>query len=176
MNLILIGYRGTGKSTLAEMLHHQLDRPVYHMDAILEQRFGESISAFVEKLGWDAFRQAETALALELAQKDNVIIDCGGGVVTRAINMQHLKPTGYVVWLKTAPAIIAQRIGQDTNRPSLSGTASHTEEILEILNQRMPLYEAAADLTVDTDTHSHDECVQIILNAWKDYHETLETS
>ena len=166
MNLVLIGYRGTGKSTLADSLHIQLDMPVYHMDEMLESRFGEKIASFVKKHGWDSFREEEQMLVEELSALENVIIDCGGGVVTRDSNIRNLKKCGYVVWLQASPETISLRISHDANRPSLSGSKSHTDEISEVLNQRISLYQAAADFIVNTDENSIDECLRLIASAW----------
>jgi len=98
MNLVLIGYRGTGKSTLADRLHEELHLPVYHMDELLEERFGEKIASYVEKHGWDSFREEEQCLTEELSAMDAVIIDCGGGVVTS-------RPHRGTNWFRYKPAI-----------------------------------------------------------------------
>lgn len=174
MNLVLIGYRGTGKTTLSDELGNRLGMRVYHMDEMLEERFGEKIAAFVAQAGWDAFRDEEQSLADELSHLDGVIIDCGGGVVTRPQNIENLRRKGFVVWLQADPYTIARRIGGDTNRPSLTGTKSFTEEIVEIIKQRYPLYESAADMEIDTGTHSFPECVNRIILAWRRHLETLE--
>ncbi len=175
MNLVLIGYRGTGKSTLSDEIGNRLGMPVFHMDGMLEERFGEKIAAFVARSGWDAFRDEESRLAEELSKFKNVVIDCGGGVVIRSKNIEHLRQQGFIVWLQADPITIAQRIGGDSNRPSLTGVKSSTEEIQEILNQRTPLYESAADWKIDTVTHSFRECVDRIEAAWRKRRETLET-
>jgi shikimate kinase len=167
MNLVLIGYRGTGKSTLADRLHEELHLPVYHMDELLEERFGEKIASYVEKHGWDSFREEEQCLTEELSAMDAVIIDCGGGVVTREINIANLKKNGFVVWLQTSPDRIAERIGLDTNRPSLTGNQSHTDEIRHVLQERIPLYQSASDIIVQTDENSLEDCVSMIVDAWK---------
>ncbi len=166
MNLVLIGYRGTGKTTLADLLHERLNRPVYFMDEMLETRFEEKIASFVKKHGWDSFREEEQLLTEELSEMDDVIIDCGGGIVTRDINIKNLKKNGFLVWLQTAPELIAKRIGHDKNRPSLTGTKSHIEEIMDVLAEREPLYDNAADFTVRTDTQSLEDCVEIIIEEW----------
>ncbi|MGC9329935.1 MAG: shikimate kinase [Candidatus Hinthialibacter sp.] len=176
MNLVFIGYRGTGKTALSHELSARLGMPVFHMDEILEERFGEKISEFVQKCGWPAFRDAEAALAEELSQKEGVIIDCGGGVVTRQTNMDHLRRKGFIVWLQADLFTIRKRIGDDGNRPSLTGKKSSTDEITEVLNQRIPLYESAADMEIDTSTHPFPECVNQIMLAWRDHLETMETS
>lgn len=174
MNLVLIGYRGVGKSTLSDELGNRLGMPVFHMDEMLEERFGEKIAVFVERSGWDAFREEEQRLAEELSQKDAVVIDCGGGVVTRPENIANLRRKGFVVWLQADPSTIARRIGGDANRPSLTGAKSSTDEIIEVLLKRTPLYESAADMELDTTTHSFLECVNLISLAWRRHLETLE--
>lgn len=176
MNIVFIGFRGTGKTTLSDELSDRLGMPVFHMDEILEERFGEKISEFVQKCGWQAFRDEEAMLAEELSQKDGVIIDCGGGVVTRQTNVDHLRRKGFVVWLQADLFTIAQRISGDKNRPSLTGDKSSTDEIVEIIKQRYPLYESAADMEIDTSTHSFSECINRILLSWRDYLEALETT
>ncbi len=167
MNLILIGYRGTGKSTISDLLHERLDMPVYHMDEILESRFGEKIAAFVQKHGWDSFREEERLLVEELTQLDGAILDTGGGVIIRDDNIRDLQRNGFIVWLQTDPEIIAKRIGADKNRPSLTGDKSHIEEIADVLEERKPRYEKASNIAIRTDQFSHEETIEQILNAWR---------
>jgi len=176
MNLVLIGYRGTGKSVLGDRLRERLRMPVCHMDERLEERFGETIPAFVRKHGWEVFREEERLLVEEVSQWDGVIIDAGGGVVTRDDNIRDLRRNGFIVWLQASPQTIAKRIAHDPHRPSLTGVKSSVDEIVEVLEARRPKYEAAADFTLQTDIDSHDECVNRILAAWRAKHETLETT
>lgn len=175
MNLVLIGYRATGKSTIADLLHHQLAMPVHHMDSLLEERFGGRIADFVSKHGWDAFRDAEAALVKELAHQSHVIIDTGGGVVTRETNVQALRKNGFLVWLRSDPEKIAERISWNTDRPSLTGAKSAVEEVKDVLRVREPLYEAAADFQLVTDGYPLPRCAEIILDAWRKWNEALET-
>lgn len=146
------------------------------MDEMLEERFGEKISSFVEKHGWPAFRDEEEMLADELSRLKGVVIDCGGGVVTREINIHRLRENGFVVWLQTPPEVISKRIGGDKNRPSLTGAKTSTDEIEEVLRERIPMYQAASDMTIDTSAVSVEEAAILILNAWRTRLETLETS
>lgn len=166
MNLVLTGYRGSGKSTLSALLGDRLNMPVDHMDEILEARLGMRIAAFVEERGWEAFRGEESLLAAELGAMDGRIVDTGGGVVTRPQNIAHLRRNGFVVWLRAEPEYMAQFIRNDSNRPSLTGVKSAVDEIREVLAVREPLYRSAADFTVRTDRHSLDECADRIERAW----------
>jgi shikimate kinase len=136
------------------------------MDAVLVKRFGEPIPDFVQKNGWDRFRDAESSLAEELAGRDNLVIDCGGGVVVRGSNIAVLRRSGRLVWLKASVATIAKRIHGDTQRPSLTGKKSFIEEIEEVLTVRLPLYEKASHFSVETDSLTIDEVVREVLTWW----------
>jgi len=87
MNIVLIGYRGTGKSVVGELLARKLNRETVSMDAEIVKKAGMSIPEFVEKNGWPGFRDLETEVARELAARDNIIVDCGGGIIERPENI-----------------------------------------------------------------------------------------
>lgn len=167
MNLIFIGYRGTGKTVVSTLAAKRLGRVRIGMDATLVERFGMPIPDFVADHGWDAFRDAESTLARELADKDHLVIDCGGGVVVRESNIDALRKQGRLVWLKASVETIARRIGGDTQRPSLTGTKSFIEEIEEVLLVRTPLYEKASDFQVPTDSFTVDEVLEQVLLWWQ---------
>ena len=174
MKLILIGYRGTGKTTISDMLSERLRMPVVHMDECWKTVLQNGLLP-LWKHGWEEFRNEESLLIDELAVADNIIIDTGGGVVVRKRNIDLLKPDSFMVWLKAAPESIAFYIGRDVNRPSLTGTKSNVEEIIEVLTERTPLYESAADFQIRTDLAPLEECVEQIIKEWKKYNETMET-
>lgn len=161
-NIVLIGYRGTGKTPIARWLASTTGRDLFCMDARIAERAGCPIAEYVQREGWEAFRDLESAVALEAAAQRNAVIDCGGGVVLRRRNVDALKATGVMIWLTATVATIAARIAGDGNRPSLTGTKSAVEEIEEVLAQREPLYRAAADFTVDTDAISGETAGQLI--------------
>lgn len=175
MNIVLIGYRGTGKTTVSEILRERLGLEVLHFDEILEARFGERIAAFVEHSGWEEFRNEEELLVQELSQMDGVILDTGGGVIVREKNIKRLRKNGFVVWLRSKPQSIARYIRNDSNRPSLTGEKSAVAEIREVLEQRTPLYRRAADFSVETDVTPLLKCVELIIQEWKKRNEALET-
>ncbi|HNR13212.1 MAG TPA: shikimate kinase [Thermodesulfobacteriota bacterium] len=162
MNIVLIGYRGTGKSTVADLLAHKLQRNVVHMDREIVARTGASIPDIVAAYGWEHFRDIESELVQELARRNDFIIDAGGGVVVRQSNIQLLRNTGRLFWLKARPETIAERIRNDTERPSLSGVKTFLEEIEDILTERTPLYQQAADYELDTDRASPEEIAEEI--------------
>ena len=162
MNIVLIGYRGTGKSAVAEALGQQMGRPVVSTDAEIVRREKRSIPEIVAEHGWEHFREVEEAVVAEVAQSEDAIIDCGGGVVTRPANVTNLRAHGTVVWLSAPVPVIAARIASDDQRPSLTGEADFVAEIAAVLEERAPLYRAAADIEVDTSTGSPEEIAKII--------------
>ena len=165
MNIVLIGYRGTGKSTVGKAVAVRLGRQLISTDKEIVRRTGSSIPDIVATHGWDYFRDVETAVCGELAGRDNLVIDTGGGAILRQQNTDVFKRNGWLVWLTASVDTIAARIGGDTQRPSLTGTKSPVEEIRDVLNERVPKYQAAADLTLATDGRSIDELATTILKA-----------
>ncbi|MDX9972665.1 MAG: shikimate kinase [FCB group bacterium] len=151
MNIVLIGYRGTGKSSVARLLADQTGRTAVDMDDEIVQALGMPIPDFVEKEGWDRFRDVESEVCWDLSAQDNLVIATGGGVVTRPENIAALKAKGRLFWLRARPKTIVGRIRDDSNRPSLTGTKSFLEEIEHVLEARTPLYRAAAEFDIDTD-------------------------
>ncbi len=166
MNLVLIGYRGTGKSTVAQALAARLARTVVSTDAEVVKRAGQPIPDIVARHGWDHFRDIETSVCLELAARDGLIIDTGGGAILRPQNVTALKQTGTLFWLTASVETITHRIGGDTQRPSLTGTKSFLEEIREVLHERTPKYRAAADHIIETDGRSVEHIVNDVLVRW----------
>lgn len=151
MNIVLIGYRGTGKSTVGRILAKRLRRMLVSTDAEVVRRAGAPIPELVERHGWEHFRDLESAVCQELAGRDELIIDTGGGAILRPHNVEVLKKNGRVWWLTAEVDTIARRIGRDRNRPSLTGTRSFVDEISEVLAERLPKYQAAADATIATE-------------------------
>ena len=163
MNLILIGYRGTGKSTVGKILAERLGRELVSTDAEIIRRVRLSVPDIVQRFGWDHFRDLESEVCRELAGKDELIIDSGGGAILRQQNVDCLKKNGVLIWLTATVRTIADRIGGDTQRPSLTGTKSFTEEVEEVLRERQPKYKAAANHMIETDGRSVTEVAEAIL-------------
>ena len=151
MNIVLIGYRGTGKSTVAKILGQRLGRKVMSTDSEIVQEAGQTIPQIVEQHGWEHFRELETQMCRKLQEQTDLIIDTGGGLILREENVQILKGHGTIFWLTAEIPTIVKRISGDTQRPSLSGTKTFVEEIEDILKERTPKYRAAADHVISTD-------------------------
>ena len=163
MNVVLIGYRGTGKSTVGKLLAHRLQRPLISTDAEIVRRAGRPVPQIVKEFGWEHFRDLETQVCKEVGERDGLIIDTGGGAILRPQNVAALKARGTVFWLTAAVSTIQTRIGDDSQRPSLTDGKSFLDEIEEVLKEREPLYRAAADCTIRTDGRPTDEVAQAIL-------------
>lgn len=162
---MLIGYRGTGKSVVGEALGKHLDWPVVSTDAEIVRRAGCSIPEIVAQHGWERFREIEEEVVKDLAKSRGAVIDCGGGVVTRPVNIERLKANGKVVWLRAPVAVIAQRIAGDGERPPLTGGSDSVAEIAAVLREREPLYQAAADLEVESLADSPERLAKYIADS-----------
>lgn len=163
MNIVLIGYRGTGKSSVGKLLAERLGRELVSTDAEVIRRAKLSIPDIVKRFGWDRFRDLESEVCLELSGKDRLIIDSGGGVILRQQNVDRLKANGVLLWLTAEVRTITERIGGDTQRPSLTGVKSFTDEIEAVLQERQPRYKAAADHVIQTDGRSLIQVAEAIL-------------
>jgi shikimate kinase len=165
MNIVLIGYRGTGKSHVGRLLAERLGLTYVGMDGAIVASAGMPIPEIVAREGWPAFRDRESAEVRKVTDRDGLVIDTGGGVIERQENVDLLRKSGHVVWLKASVATIVSRIQGDTQRPSLTGAKSFTEEVAEVLERRTPAYAAAAQITVDTDALTPEEIVDRIMAA-----------
>ncbi len=167
MNIVLIGYRGTGKSVVGKLVAENLRMKCISMDARIVERAGMSIPEIVEKQGWTVFRDMESEVARELANVDNIVIDSGGGVIERPENIDTLRVNSRIVWLKASVATIVSRIQGGTERPSLTGGKSFTEEVAEVLERRTPKYMDAAQYEIDTDQLTPEQIAERIIEIWK---------
>lgn len=140
-NIVLMGFMGTGKTTVGRLLASRLGRPFVDMDAVIEAREGRAISAIFAKEGEAHFRKLERALAVELAGRAGQVIATGGGVVLNPDNVTDFRRTGIVVCLTAPPETILRRVAGDAHRPLLED-GEKTERIRRLLEVRRPFYEA----------------------------------
>lgn len=166
MNVILIGYRGTGKSSVGRRLAQRLHRPFLDADEQLEERVGCSIAEYFASDGESAFRDRESEILAELVQQTDAVISLGGGAVLRPQNRQAIRQGGFVVWLQANPETLAKRLHADATtagrRPALT-THDPMTEILALLEQRRPFYAECAEHTIDTERKSLDAIVDEIV-------------
>ena len=152
-NIFLIGFMGAGKSTIAKALCKELQMQLVEMDARIVEEQGMSINDIFAQYGEDHFRDIESQLILTLGEEGNTIVSCGGGVVVRPQNIEFMKKGGKVVFLSATPETIYERVKNSTDRPILNGHMN-VEYIAELMEKRRALYEAAADIKIETDGKS----------------------
>lgn len=149
-NIFLIGFMGAGKSTIAKNLQKALNMKVVEMDARIVEEQGMTINDIFAKYGESHFRDIESQLILTLGDEGDTIVSCGGGVVVRPENTEYMKKNGTVVFLSAKPETIYERVKDSTDRPILNGNMN-VEYIAGLMEKRRALYEAAADIRIETD-------------------------
>ena len=156
MNLVLIGYRGTGKTTVAQQLARQLGWDWVDSDEMIESRAGCSIAEIFAQRGEPAFRDLETAVLTDLMPRNHVVIAVGGGVVVRPEKSRSLKKADTVVWLTARIETILSRVTSDSStalrRPNL--LSGGEDEVRQLLAERGPLYRDCATFEVETDNRT----------------------
>lgn len=167
MNLVLIGYRGTGKSAVGRILAQRLKRRVVGLDGEIVRRAGCGIPEIVARHGWPHFRDLESEITAAAAARDGLVIDTGGGVIERPANVEALRRNGRVFWLTAPVATIVARIETGTERPALTAGKSFTDEVAEVLARLAPLYAAAAHHTIDTADKTPAQVADAILALWQ---------
>ena len=167
MVITLIGYRGTGKSTLAAPLARQLGWEWLDADIELEHRAGRSIKDIFATDGEPEFRRLERDLLAELLQRNRLIIAAGGGAILNADTRREMRCAGPVIWLQASADTIEQRLNTDPTtgqrRPNLTTTGGRAE-IERLLAIREPLYRECATIVVDTETCSPETLVDQIVS------------
>ena len=157
MNIVLIGMRGTGKTTVGQLLAQSLKRDFVETDELITKKSGLPIAEIVEKHGWEYFRDLESQVVQEISTLDNAVISTGGGVVTRKENVHALKTNGLVILLTATIDTMEKRL-TGAKRPPLTTQQTIRQEIEEILKKRKVLYEKASDIRISTD----DQAPQIV--------------
>ncbi len=150
-NIVLIGFMGSGKSTVGRELHHRLGYPLVDMDHVIELRAGKPITAIFAEDGEETFRDMETSLLEELFEPTapRRIISTGGGIIVRERNRDLLRQLGYVVWLQAPVHVILDRTSKNRERPLLNDP-DPADQITTLMTLREPLYQQASHLKVDT--------------------------
>ncbi|MBC8353328.1 MAG: shikimate kinase [Planctomycetes bacterium] len=165
MQLILIGYRGTGKTTAARRVADLLSLECLDVDAEVECRAGKSIKQIFEDDNEQAFRDLEVQVIGDLVQRTDAVLSLGGGAVMREESRRAIAD-GTVIWLTARPDTIHARITEDVKtseqRPNLT-TSGGLPEITSLLSQREPVYRACADFVVETDAKSTEQVAQEIV-------------
>jgi shikimate kinase len=166
MNVFLIGYRGSGKTTVARRLAELLGWTFIDADAELESRAGKSIKEIFEAGGEPAFRELETRVITDLAERKEHVVALGGGAILREANRKAIAGRGPVVWLQASPETLFARINADPTtadrRPNLTADGG-VVEIRKLLEERTPQYKKAANFAIDCNRLDPDEIARQIL-------------
>jgi len=151
--IVLIGFMGSGKSTIAASLAPKLGFDLCEMDTRIVEASGlSSIPAIFQEHGEAYFRALESQVAESLTNIRHVVISTGGGVITNSENMGYLKHEGLVIYLKATFATVCERIGDISTRPLFQDSS----RALSLFTERTPIYESFADVTIETDGVSTD--------------------
>jgi len=167
-NIILIGFMGTGKSTIGRKLSRTFGYPLIDTDHLLVEKEGRPIPEIFAQDGEEAFRDLESNLLRSLAKHSGHIIATGGGIIGRPENRALLRDLGYVIWLIAKPSEILKRTSRNSNRPLLNSDDPEAT-IRALLKARTPLYRDTAHLAIETDQLSFDEVATGIIESAR-YH------
>ena len=163
-NIVLIGFMGSGKSSIGRLVAGRLGFQFVDTDTLLVARDGREIAEIFARDGEARFREMEKSVLESLGTRDRCVVSTGGGVILREENRALLRGLGFTVWLTASEDVIYQRVSRNTKRPLLH-TANPRETVTQLLAARRPLYEAAAQLTIDTSTLSHAQAAEAVMVA-----------
>jgi shikimate kinase len=168
--ILLVGYRGTGKTAVGRILSDRLDWAFADSDDAVEATAGMSITNVFAAEGEPGFRDREAAALRGLCAHERVVVATGGGAVLRPENRELLRASGFVAWLVARPETIFYRLRSDPTtswrRPNLT-PAGGIEEVRTLLAAREPLYREVAHFVVDADAPSPEAVADAILTAWR---------
>ena len=164
-SLILVGYRGTGKTSLGKRLAKIAGLPFTDTDALIVRRAGTVSRRYSPKRGRLFFRNLESSALASALESGPSVVATGGGIILREENRALIRTSGFTVWLTADAEELYRRIHRDTNRPALT-QMDPLAEIKALLNFRNPLYEAVACCTVDTTRIPFAKAAQDIADRW----------
>ncbi len=163
-SIVLIGFMGTGKSSVGRLLAQQLDWPLFDIDTMIERKLKMSIAEIFSTLGEEHFRDEESDILQRLMPTRASIIVTGGGMALRESNVVRLRELGTMVCLTSDSIDLQKRLLDQSDRPLLE-VEDPGWAIEQLLEKRAPLYRAAADLTIDTSSLSPNQVANSILDA-----------
>ncbi|MFN4196604.1 MAG: shikimate kinase [Caldimicrobium sp.] len=170
--ILLIGFRGTGKSSVGKQLAHALGVPFIDADEEIEKNMGKTIKELVREQGWEFFRKLEKEFLRKLLSRENLVCALGGGAVLHEEEMKELKKESLIIWLDADIEEIKRRLKKDkktaTQRPALTGM-TWEEEIENLYKERKPLYKKWADFRIESSCKPPDVLANYIINLLKKF-------
>lgn len=167
-HLYLMGYRGTGKSSLARRIAARIGRPSFDTDRWIESHAHDSIANIFDRVGEAGFRDLESDAVARLALRRPCVVALGGGAVLRQANRTLIRRTGSVVWLTASPSTLWRRISRDEgstgSRPALTALEGEAE-VRVVMESRLEVYQGLADWALSTEHGSLDHLADAIA-AW----------
>ncbi|MBP8083823.1 MAG: hypothetical protein KAZ87_11545 [Spirochaetes bacterium] len=157
--IALIGFMGSGKSTVGKILAEKTGRDFYDIDGLIEKKAGKSINDIFATSGADYFRSLESEVLAEVLNYKNSVISCGGGIILRKENVSLLKESAVTVWIYASIASSVKRL--DSSRPLLN-VEDPVQRAMELFSERKKLYASACDLLVSNENKTAEKCAEII--------------
>jgi shikimate dehydrogenase len=168
-SIALIGFMGAGKSLIGKALAKKLEKTFLDTDALIEKKAGKTIARIFEENGEPAFRQIEREVIDGISNAGGQVIACGGGVVLNLSNVQALKNNAVVIYLRASPSAIHKRVSTGRNKRPLLAGKDGMQKIEALLGARLPLYESAADMLIDTSRTGIESCAEEIIERLREY-------
>lgn len=168
-NIILIGFMGSGKSSIGKQLSRRLGYDYLDTDDLIVSKAGKSITTIFETEGEPSFREFETEILEEflLSSKKNFVLSTGGGIILSEKNQPLLKSLGIVIWLDASPDVLFERATRQTKRPLLE-VEYPRRTFNELLAKRLSLYRETCDIEIDTTCLSYSQTIEAILNNFEE--------
>lgn len=171
--ILLIGYRGTGKTTVGRLLAKQLDWTFADCDDHIEAGANQSVADIFATEGEAGFRDREAAVLRELCGRNRIVVATGGGAILRPTNRELLANSQFIAWLVAGPATVYARLENDpanaSRRPNLTSTGG-LDEVRTLIAAREAYYRDLADFVADADAPSPEAVATAILKAWRGGH------
>ena len=166
-NVILIGFMGSGKTSVGKRLAHELNKQFIDFDEEIQKETGLSIPQIFETKGESFFRMKEQKIAEKIANHSNLVIATGGGIVLNHQNIKNLSLNGFIIYLKCEFDLIVQRIKAENTRPLYS--KNDLEIFKEIFNSRTILYESSAEIIISVENKSYALIIEEIKEKMKNW-------
>ncbi len=165
-NIYIIGFMGSGKTSVSTKLAEMTEIPRIEMDQIIIESEKMSVTEIFAKKGEPYFRAREAELIRELSKEVPKIVSCGGGVAMNEKNVEEMRHAGMIICLTATPEVIYQRVKDSNERPILNGNMN-VEYIAELMEARRPFYEKAASVIIDTSHMGIEQVAEAVLVAVK---------